>query len=84
MRVPPLRCGKSGRWGGSPAPRLRCMCRYGMHAYKSRLVCLGCRSSFKKAGGPGDGDRCPRCRAVMINQCHEVKDPPAVSRVGEM
>jgi len=51
------------------------MCRYGMHAYKSRLVCLGCRSSFKKAGGPGDGDRCPRCRAVMINTGRDLAVP---------
>ncbi len=51
------------------------MCRYGMHTYKSRLVCLACRSSFKKASGPASGDRCPRCRAVMVNAGRDLAVP---------
>jgi hypothetical protein len=52
------------------------MCRYGMHTYKSRLVCLTCRSTFKKAGGPADGDdRCPRCRAAMVDAGRDLAVP---------
>ena len=51
------------------------MCRYGMQLYKSRLVCLSCRSSFKKAGGPAEGDRCPRCRALMVNAGRDLAVP---------
>ena len=58
------------------------MCRYGMHSYRSRLVCLECRSAFKKAGGPDDGDRCPRCRAVLVNAGRDLAVPPRRDTAG--